>query len=111
MYYSKCLRYFIVALLPFSGMAQTIVSQSSGNWDDPATWSGGIVPSSLNSSAVHILTGHTVTLRTTLAIDGLQVSSGGSLIISSSGNLQLSDGAGTDLTISGIVDVNGTIEG
>ncbi len=70
---------FIIALLvtTFPSTAATCISLSSGNWNNPATWSCGAVPSPGDN--ITIALGHTVTVTaninmagaaTTLIIDG-----------------------------------------
>ncbi len=53
----------------FSSSADAINSAISGNWNNPATWTGGIVPTA-GATAV-ILTGHTVTVTVDAACSSL----------------------------------------
>lgn len=59
------------------------VSAQTGNWEDPATWDGGIVPAS--NALVNILSGHTVTVNAVASNAGsVIVNAGGALVVSGS---------------------------
>ncbi|MFN3529808.1 MAG: autotransporter-associated beta strand repeat-containing protein [Bacteroidia bacterium] len=62
----------LLACFLFTGLAfaQTpIVSTQSGNWDQPSTWFGGVVPTA--SDPVVVSSGHTVTLVANTSINTL----------------------------------------
>lgn len=96
---SRVLQYFVIIfsflLVVPSINAQTIKSAKSGNWNDAATWEGGVLPTSTND--VVIATGHTVTVSTASTnqnCNNLTVEPGGFLTASgtntaSSGKMQL----------------------
>lgn len=46
----------------FFGYGQTITSFTSGDWDQPGTWVGGVVPTSSNSTLVSIAATHAITI-------------------------------------------------
>ena len=50
-----------------------IVSAQTGNWNDPNTWVGGVVPTAVNSA--RIASGHTVTTTATRTINNLIIDS------------------------------------
>ncbi len=66
-------------LLP-DGVATDVVSATTGDWDNAATWVGGVVPNDQDN--VQILNGHTVTLNKGKGpeIHNLDIESGGKLI-------------------------------
>jgi hypothetical protein len=101
----------IALCLSLNSHAQDVVSRASGFWDDAQTWDGGIVPSALTSAQITVLASHHVIVRDVRTADQLIVASGGSLSVAASGILQLRDGAGTDLLVSGHVDVEGGVDG
>jgi len=88
------LRYclLLVLMLTTGGVlkAQTIVSAGTGNWSDPATWVGGVVPVSGNNVTINF--SHVVTL--TAAVDI------GSGVLDVNGTLAL---AGFDMTAGALV--------
>lgn len=63
----------IFAKYVFGGSAPggQIVSVNSGNWNSPATWNGGVVPS--DSSSVLVNTGHVVTIDGSAVAESLTV--------------------------------------
>jgi hypothetical protein len=64
--------------------ATSITTAGSGNWNNTATWVGGVVPTC--ADMVSILAGHTVTVNSTEAAAGINVYNGGALI-NASGSL------------------------
>ncbi|WP_073352303.1 T9SS sorting signal type C domain-containing protein [Flavobacterium xanthum] len=65
--------FFVVLLFSFIvANSQTITSAGSGNWNTPATWVGGVVPSAANN--VTIVAGHAVTVTTAASITNLNLS-------------------------------------
>jgi hypothetical protein len=93
-------------------------SYMSGNWNSVATWeqsSDGSTwvaatrtPSS-SENAIAVLNSHTVTVTAAVSIDEATVESGGQIVVNSGITITVADGTGTDLTISGTVNVVGTL--
>lgn len=65
--------------------AQTISSAQDGSWNDPNTWSGGVIPTGANTTGIQV--GHLVTIPSgySVTVDGLAVSS--QLTIATGGTL------------------------
>jgi len=59
-----------------------IASQASGNWSNPATWSGGVLPG-VNDVA-QALTGHTVTIDQNVAVQSLSNTGSGKFVLTGS---------------------------
>ncbi|MGB8191909.1 MAG: G8 domain-containing protein [Chitinophagaceae bacterium] len=79
-------------------LAQTITSAQSGNWNNTATWTGGVVPGASND--VVIDAGHTVTFNVSSAtINALTVNAGGIFIVSPSNTLTITTNTLNDGTI------------
>ena len=57
-------------------------TRTSGNWNDPATWDKGIIPTAADSIAV--LPGHTLLFNTSVQVRGLSVAAGGTVTINNS---------------------------
>lgn len=88
-------------------------SAASGNWNMVSTWEkfngtswipAVTAPNSLDGT-ITIQTGHSVTVIVNVTIDQVIVSMGAQLL-SSGGTLTLANGAGTDLTVNGTLDIN-----
>jgi hypothetical protein len=110
-------------------LAATYTSNATGNWDNTATWVGGVVPT-INENAI-IADGHTVTITSAANCNDLTVGQGasgilifeattartltvgGSVTIASGGSLQ-SAATGTQtahvLSIAGNLTNNGTLD-
>ncbi len=56
-------------------------SKSSGNWNNPSTWEGNVVPNS-STADIEILSGHTITLNTSVSVRNITITNG-SLILGS----------------------------
>lgn len=54
---------FLGVILALAGMAQTYTTQTDGNWSNPSTWVGGIVP------ATTIAAGQTVVIKNKVTVD------------------------------------------
>jgi hypothetical protein len=94
-------------------------SKTSGNWNAATTWESSsdngtnwvdatTTPTSTNST-VTILNGHTVTVTASISVDEVTVNTGGQVIVNSSQTLTVANGAGTDLTVNGVINNAGTI--
>jgi pimeloyl-ACP methyl ester carboxylesterase len=71
---------FIIRLPYNSGCVNR--SLATGNWNNPAIWSKGVVPDFCDS--VEVLNTHTITVDSSLQIRSMRISSGGKLIFSDS---------------------------
>ncbi len=97
--------------------SQAIVSTGAGgSWDQGTTWVGGVVPTSSNSSSISIVGPVNVSSTvynsiTPLLIDQTTVNTGGTLSIDVSAQVNIANGAATDLTVAGTgqIQVNGTL--
>ena len=96
-------------------------SIASGNINDPNTWEqsfdGGstwttpavYAPVDVNSTNVTVRNGHTVANNVNIRLDQIVVQAGGQIAINSGTTLTITNGPGTDLEISGTVDVAGAL--
>jgi hypothetical protein len=96
-------------------------SIASGNINDPNTWeqsfNGGstwttpalYAPVDVNSTNVTVRSGHTVANNVNTRLDQTVVQAGGQITINSGTTLTITNGPGTDLDISGTVDVAGAL--
>ncbi|HOK97741.1 MAG TPA: hypothetical protein PLD12_01235 [Bacteroidales bacterium] len=64
----------ILLLISWRVWAATITSAGSGNWSNPATWVGGVVPGLADD--VVIANGHTVTVDGNFACDSIGMPAG-----------------------------------
>lgn len=68
--------------LGYSDAMKLKVSVASGDWNNPATWSDGIVPACLSN--VQIMSGHTVTVSSAGNVSkSIIIQSGGTLVVNS----------------------------
>ncbi|HEV2829922.1 MAG TPA: hypothetical protein VGW76_20140, partial [Pyrinomonadaceae bacterium] len=92
---------------------------ASGLWATPATWQSShdglnnwttatLSPDN-NANTITILSGHNVTVGTSVSTDQMTVDSGGQVTVSPGVTLTVANGALTDLTVNGIVANAGTI--
>ena len=97
----------LFALIGNSAIAQTnFRSVTNGDWSNNTTWEeevGGVWGPTLNTpdfndAVITILSGHTVTVSTTITADELTVDGGGNLEIDG-GELIINNGSGDDLTV------------
>ncbi|HYG17497.1 MAG TPA: hypothetical protein VD816_01155, partial [Ohtaekwangia sp.] len=105
----------------FSQVLGDYRSNQSGNWNVPATWQrfNGITwvaatatPTNLSGS-ITIQSAHEVTVPAGLTLTADQLTVDGVLTIASGGQLNIANGAGTDLTAvsaSSLVSVSGTLQ-
>jgi hypothetical protein len=106
---NKLFTVFILASFGFCAQAQVQSNGTGGgNWSDPATWQGGIVPD-FNSAAITILGGDNVIVDANFTIDETTVQLGASLYINSAFALTINNGAGTDFTMNGDLTVEGEL--
>ena len=82
----------------------TITSAASGNWNLPANWVGGVVPTSDHN--VVISSGHTITVTVGLASGGVRCQN---LTINSGGTLTYGANGSQLLQVFGDVTVSGTL--
>ncbi|GGG58367.1 hypothetical protein GCM10011378_38140 [Hymenobacter glacieicola] len=85
---------------PTTPQAAISSTATGGNWSDPATWSGGVVPTAADN--VTVVGGATVTLDVNAACAALTVATGGSLLTSATTAYQL--------LVAGSVTNNGTLD-
>jgi large repetitive protein len=99
----KTLLLTTVLLTALDLYAATITSKGTGNWNDAATWLGGVVPAAADD--VIIADGHSVTLNQNTTVRSIQVGQG------VSGILLLSDNSPRTLTVTGnvIISTGGAI--
>ncbi|QOY92338.1 hypothetical protein [Paludibaculum fermentans] len=92
------MRILILLCCALSVQAAAIPSAQSGAWDNPATWTGGVIPG--NGDTATIGNGHTITIRggTTVTVGTSPASDGSSYAI------QCASGTGT-----GVLVVSGTL--
>ena len=96
-------------------------STTSGNLNDPNSWEqsydGGNTwtspalypPSAANSTNITVLNGDTVVNTANSQLDQVVVQAGGQITVNTGTTLTIAAGAGTDLDVSGTVDVSGTL--
>ncbi|MGQ0738145.1 MAG: T9SS type A sorting domain-containing protein [Bacteroidota bacterium] len=90
-------------------------SAATGNWSDAANWerfNGAAwvaAPSAPASSdgVISILSGHTITINSTVTADQVVVNTGS--VLDQQSDLNLDNGAGNDLTVNGIWNVSGVV--
>lgn len=90
---------------------------ASGDWTNTATWEASpdnatwtpatMAPDQL-SLGILIRNAHVVTANGNFTVDQMTIAAGGKLIIESTNTFTVVDGAGTDLTVSGILATLGT---
>ena len=96
-------------------------SASSGNVDNPGTWqvsyNGGATfnaaqyfPVAANSTNITIQNTHVVTVESNAVLDQVVVRAGGEIVVNTNITLTVTNGTGTDLDISGTVDITGTLK-
>ncbi|MFN8334830.1 MAG: T9SS type A sorting domain-containing protein [Cyclobacteriaceae bacterium] len=100
---------FLLICLSAASFGQTFTSSQPGPWDVASTWGGAGVPSAANSTS--IVVNHAVTVPNGFTATVDQVTVAGSIIVSSGGILDVANGTGNDLTLTGAgsLDVTGTV--
>lgn len=90
---------FILFSIISASLAQTITTAQSGPWNDTNTWSGGIIPTNVNSSEIRL--NHDVNIPSgyTALVDEVIVSALINLTIDNGGTLDLQNSGGTDLML------------
>jgi hypothetical protein len=79
----------------------------TGNWSDPATWVGGVVPNAAGRTTL-IRTGHTVTLDGNYTAGNTTIQTGGSLLANANTlNIQPTTGNNASLTVNGGLTIGG----
>lgn len=105
-------------LLLFSVSNAQIFSANSGNWDNPSTWAGGVIP--IATDNVSIVGGNIVTLNTSATINSLNITAGtlqygtGSNSLTTTGNVLIAaastiSGPATGNVITNQLIVNGNL--
>lgn len=95
--------------LGFSTQAQVLSNGTGGgNWSDPGTWIGGIVPD-FNSGAITIQAGDQVNVDADFTIDQTTVQATATLVIDPTFTLTIADGAGIDFTMNGTFSIEGAL--
>ncbi len=90
----------IIAFLLFAyNSGAQIISNSSGNWSESATWVGGIVPNSADN--VLIADGHVVIIDQDVTIINLTIGGGASGVLSIGNNA-----TARNITINGVTTIN-----
>ncbi len=95
-------------------------SKSTGTWSDATTWEWSLdgvtynapvsaAPTSANSGSIEIQATHTVTLAAATSADQLTVDATGQITVAAGQTLTIANGTGTDLSVSGMLDVAGTL--
>jgi autotransporter-associated beta strand protein len=112
-----------LTISPATGNQATTIpiyrSAASGNWNSTASWEvsndGGTnwtaaaaIPTSADGT-ITIRNGYTITVTVSVTVDELTVNSGGQITLNNGVPLTVADGAGTDLSVSGIFNSAGTI--
>lgn len=93
----------------FSTQAQVLSNGTGGgNWSDPGTWIGGIVPD-FNSGAITIQAGDQVNVDADFTIDQTTVQATATLVIDPTFTLTIADGAGIDFTMNGTFSIEGAL--
>ncbi|MEO8469953.1 MAG: signal peptidase I [Chloroflexota bacterium] len=92
-------------------------SATTGAWDTASTWEryngsswvAALQAPAITDTVITIRSGHVVTVGSDRSVDQVVVDSGGQLTVQSGAILTVAAGAGTDLDVSGLVSVDGTL--
>jgi len=101
----------------YAAAAGDFRSNASGNWNSTATWQryngtawvAATAPPSSTDGVITVQNGHTVTVTAGVTVDQLVISTGGQVTINAGQTLQVVNGTGNDLDISGILCCTGTL--
>lgn len=86
--------------ISFQGIGQTITSAQAGAWNQTATWTGGVIPTAANSTAITVQHNVNIPASYTATVDQVTVNVGNTLTVDASGTLDLQSSGGPDLTLS-----------
>lgn len=102
----KPLKGLCVILLAFTGrvFAAPIVSGTSGDWNNPSTWIGGVIP--VAGDIVTIANGHTVTVTANTSCAAVIIGNG-----LRNQNTTLTINSGVSLTLPGNITINPPLSG
>lgn len=102
----KQLKQLCLILLVFSGQAAAapIVSGNSGDWSNPATWVGGVVPAAGDN--VTIANGHTVNISSNASCAAVAIGNG-----ALNQNTTLTIGTGITLSVTGNITISTPLSG
>ena len=92
-------------------------SKASGNWSAPATWEtydgtswiNAVSAPSSASGVITIISPNVVTVSTTVTVDQVTVNAGAQITVNTTGTLNIANGTGIDLIVSGTISNAGTI--
>lgn len=91
----------------------------SGNWNAISTWQYSVnnstwnnavaAPDAANSISITIRNSHIVSVTVSVIIDQTTIDSGGKVIVNNAQTFSVTNGAGTDLQVNGILEVTGIL--
>ena len=85
----KSLLITILCCIQVSIFAANIQSNGTGNWNNSATWVGGVIPS--QNDNIEIISGHSITINTDISINNIIITNGsisiGSFCLNIYGNI------------------------
>ncbi|MBX2944868.1 MAG: T9SS type A sorting domain-containing protein [Cyclobacteriaceae bacterium] len=102
----------LFVVLCFASLIFTVHAQvqsngtGGGNWNNPASWQGGVVPD-FTFGTITILAGDQINVNANFTIDQTIVQVGATLYVDPGAVLTINNGAGTDITVNGNLIVEG----
>lgn len=102
----------LFVVLSFASLISTVHAQvqsngtGGGNWNNPASWQGGVVPD-FTFGTITILAGDQINVNANFTIDQTTVQVGATLYVDPGAVLTINNGAGTDITVNGDLIVEG----
>ncbi|HPF08847.1 MAG TPA: FlgD immunoglobulin-like domain containing protein [Candidatus Cloacimonadota bacterium] len=110
----------LAAYSPSSGDYRSAEELVTGSWEasatwelyDGAAWEAAVESPSYSSGVIHIRSGATVTMSTSIQVDEFEIDAGGVLVVDSLITLSISspaDDTEFDMIIHGILDIFGTL--